>query len=34
MDCLRGSTYLANFYVEDMQIDQAEQLQAAHGIHD
>ena len=30
----KPTTYLANFYVEDMQIDQAEQLQAAHGIHD
>ena len=33
MDCLRGSTRLATFYISDMQIDQAELHRAATGIH-
>ena len=34
MDCLRGSTQLADFYTSDMEIDQAEQHRAAVGLHE
>ena len=34
MDCLRGSTQLADFFISDMEIDQAELSRAAAEIHE